>query len=89
MGEREEEGRRVGEKKVGEKKCEKARDGPIRGKEAQKIFGGDEVKDFRRIEVGPMTEEEPRDTNGDGTREVARKGREKRGWDPMGIAETG
>ena len=34
-------------------------------------------------------EEEPRDTNGDGTQEVARKGREKRGWDPMGIADTG
>ena len=33
--------------------------------------------------------EEPRDTKGDETREVARKGREKEGWDPMGIAETG
>ena len=34
-------------------------------------------------------EEDPRDTNGYGTQEVARKGREKGGWDPMGIAETG
>ena len=34
-------------------------------------------------------EEYPRDKRGDGTQEVARKGREKRGWDPMGIAETG
>ncbi len=47
------------------------------------------MKRFRRNEVGPMPEEEPRDTKGERTREVGRKGREKRGWDPMGIAEMG
>ncbi len=41
-------------------------DGPIRGEEVQNILGEDEDKSVRKIELGPMPEEEPRNTDGDG-----------------------